>query len=168
MGRSLVQSSPTNCGVSACDRRTSYRRSKPTRAVSHKKCYHFCLYVLWLYCLLTAMSCANTNMENCGWCLQNCTKVLQALKNGEFGSCPEQFAEYKAHCHVQFPYAQVFRPPSTSCQSSPTTESNHISDGKENCVSNWYWLSTPRWWPPHQHYHFANMHSSAHVGDTDL
>jgi peptide alpha-N-acetyltransferase len=68
--------------------------------------------------------------------LQNCTKVLQALKNGEFGSCPEQFAEYKAHCHVQFPYAQVFRPPSTSCQSSPTTESNHISDGKENCVSN--------------------------------
>jgi len=104
----------------------------------------------------------------CCWCLQNCTKVLQALKNGEFGSCPEQVAEYKARCHVQFPYAQVFRPPSTSCQSSPTTESNHISDGKENCVSNWYWLSTPRWWPPHQHYHYANMHSSAHVGDTDL
>lgn len=68
--------------------------------------------------------------------LQNCTEVLQALKNGEFGSCPEQVADYKARCHVQFPYAQVFRPPSTSCQSSPTAESNHISEGKENCVSN--------------------------------
>ena len=31
MGRSLVQSSPTDCGVSECDRGTSYRRPKPTR-----------------------------------------------------------------------------------------------------------------------------------------
>ena len=33
MGRSLVQSSPTDCGVSECDRGTSYRRPKLTRAV---------------------------------------------------------------------------------------------------------------------------------------
>ena len=32
-GRSLVQSSPTECGVSECDRGTSQRRSKPTETV---------------------------------------------------------------------------------------------------------------------------------------
>ncbi|KAJ4450872.1 hypothetical protein ANN_02304, partial [Periplaneta americana] len=67
---------------------------------------------------------------------RNCTKVLQALRNEDFGSCPLQVADYEARCHVQFPYAQVFRPPSTTCQSSPNVESNHISDGKENCISN--------------------------------
>ncbi|XP_021921267.1 N-alpha-acetyltransferase 15, NatA auxiliary subunit isoform X1 [Zootermopsis nevadensis] len=68
--------------------------------------------------------------------LQNCTKVLQALRNEEFGSCPEKVAEYEARCHVQFPHAQVFRPPSAVCQSSPAAETNHISDGKENCINN--------------------------------
>ena len=32
MGRSLVQSSPTDCGVSECDQGTSYGRPKPTMA----------------------------------------------------------------------------------------------------------------------------------------
>jgi hypothetical protein len=33
-GRSLVQTSPTECGVSECDRETSImRRPRPTRAV---------------------------------------------------------------------------------------------------------------------------------------
>jgi hypothetical protein len=31
--RSLVQRSPTECGVSECDRGTSERRPRPTRAV---------------------------------------------------------------------------------------------------------------------------------------
>lgn len=85
----------------------------------------------------TAISLATTLDKDIeGVTLQNCTKVLQALRNEEFGSCPEQVAEYEARCHVRFPYAQVFRPPSTSCHPSPTAESNHISDGKENCVSN--------------------------------
>jgi len=52
MGCSLIHSSPTDCGVSECDRETSYRRPKPTGAVElYKKFYHFCLYVLCLYCL---------------------------------------------------------------------------------------------------------------------
>lgn len=69
--------------------------------------------------------------------LQNCTKILEALKSEEFGSCPAQVADYEARCHLQFPYAQVFRPPSSStCQSSPSAETNHVSDSKENCISN--------------------------------
>jgi hypothetical protein len=32
-GRSLVQRSPTECGVSECDRRTSQKRSRPAKAV---------------------------------------------------------------------------------------------------------------------------------------
>jgi hypothetical protein len=72
-------------------------------------------------------------------------------------------ADYEARCHIRFPYAQVFCPPSTSCQSSPTAESNHISDGKENCVSNWCWPSPARW--PSCPDYFASTHTSAHVGD---
>ncbi|XP_063227902.1 N-alpha-acetyltransferase 15, NatA auxiliary subunit [Bacillus rossius redtenbacheri] len=65
--------------------------------------------------------------------LKTCTKVLTSLKNGEFGSCPTQIAEYKESCHTRFPYAQVFRP-SLSCHA--LSESNHVSEGQENSVSN--------------------------------
>ena len=42
-GWSLVQKSPTECGVSECDRGTSYRRPRPTRAVEpwEKKKHRF-------------------------------------------------------------------------------------------------------------------------------
>ncbi|XP_067000279.2 N-alpha-acetyltransferase 15, NatA auxiliary subunit [Anabrus simplex] len=65
--------------------------------------------------------------------LQNCSKVLQALKNNEFGPCSTQVAEYQAACHIRFPYALLFRPPSAPTQ----CDSNHVTiDGKENCNSN--------------------------------
>jgi len=40
-GRSLVQRSPTECGVSECDLETSTMRHKPTRGLSsYKKNFH--------------------------------------------------------------------------------------------------------------------------------
>jgi len=41
-GRSFIQRSPTECGVSECDRRTSYRRPRPTRScrATKKKTTH--------------------------------------------------------------------------------------------------------------------------------
>jgi hypothetical protein len=36
-GRPLVQRSPTECGVSECDRGTSYRRPRPARAVEPRE-----------------------------------------------------------------------------------------------------------------------------------
>jgi hypothetical protein len=136
--------------------------------ISYKWCINSgCSFFFSLDCLLmNRYQILMLTLRICGWYLQNCTRVLQALRNEEFGSCPEQVAEYEARCRVNFPYAQVFRPPLTICQSSPTAESNHISDGKENCISNWCWPSPSRW-PSHYHY-FASVHSSAQVGDIDL
>jgi hypothetical protein len=36
-GRSLVQRSPTDCGVSECDQGNSYSRSTPYRPSSHER-----------------------------------------------------------------------------------------------------------------------------------
>nr|CAD7442607.1 unnamed protein product [Timema bartmani] len=54
--------------------------------------------------------------------LKTCVKVLQALRNGEFGHCPAAVQDYQVRCHTRFPYAQAFRP------SSPVCDNNHITD----------------------------------------
>nr|CAD7392623.1 unnamed protein product [Timema cristinae] len=55
-------------------------------------------------------------------CILTCVKVLQALRNGEFGHCPAAVQDYQVRCHARFPYAQAFRP------SSPVCDNNHITD----------------------------------------
>ncbi|KAL6435663.1 hypothetical protein ACFW04_005527 [Cataglyphis niger] len=69
-----------------------------------------------------------TNIENLeGVTLQNCTKVLEALRNGDFGHCDDTIADYMAKCHVQFPFATAFRPPEPKAN-------NHQE--KENSIKN--------------------------------
>lgn len=70
-----------------------------------------------------------TNIENLeGVTLQNCTKVLEALRNGDFGHCDDTIADYMAKCHVRFPFATAFRPPEPKAN-------NHQE--KENSIKNW-------------------------------
>nr|CAD7258041.1 unnamed protein product [Timema shepardi] len=54
--------------------------------------------------------------------ISTCVKVLQALRNGEFGHCPAAVQDYQVRCHARFPYAQAFRP------TSPVCDNNHITD----------------------------------------
>lgn len=42
---------------------------------------------------------------------QNCSRVLQALQAGDFGSCSQHLEEYKTKCHKIMKYATLFRPP---------------------------------------------------------
>ncbi|XP_058789166.1 N-alpha-acetyltransferase 15, NatA auxiliary subunit [Phymastichus coffea] len=44
-----------------------------------------------------------------GVSLENCTRVLEALRNGDFGLCEQQLADYTVKCHERFPYATAFR-----------------------------------------------------------
>lgn len=43
--------------------------------------------------------------------IKNCSRVLQALQAGDFGSCPQRIEEYKESSHKLLKYAEVFRPP---------------------------------------------------------
>ena len=53
-----------------------------------------------------------TSLESIyGVTLKNCRKVLEALNNGDFGSCEHVIDEYKARCHDLFPFASAFNPP---------------------------------------------------------
>lgn len=86
----------------------------------------------------------------CAYCevvyiiLQNCTRVLQSLRAGDFGTCEDVTEDYVKKCHGRFPYASAFKPPSTSAPSpvsegggagSPC-ENNHIGNElKDNCHS---------------------------------
>nr|CAD7401189.1 unnamed protein product [Timema poppensis] len=56
--------------------------------------------------------------------LKTCVKVLQALRNGEFGHCPAAVQDYQVRCHARFPYAQAFRPTSPLCDNNHITDSN--------------------------------------------
>lgn len=62
-----------------------------------------------------------------GVTLQNCTKVLEALRNGDFGHCDDTIDDYMARCHAQFPFATAFRPPEPKAN-------NHQE--KENSIKN--------------------------------
>ncbi|XP_003703292.1 N-alpha-acetyltransferase 15/16 isoform X2 [Megachile rotundata] len=70
-----------------------------------------------------------TNIDNLeGVTLENCTKVLESMRNGDFGDCDTAIADFMAKCHKRFPYATAFRPPETK----PTT--NHQET--ENSIKN--------------------------------
>ncbi|XP_011499374.1 PREDICTED: N-alpha-acetyltransferase 15, NatA auxiliary subunit [Ceratosolen solmsi marchali] len=48
--------------------------------------------------------------------LENCTKILEALRNGDFGLCEQAIADYTSKCHERFPYATAFHPPESKQQ----------------------------------------------------
>ncbi|XP_070168263.1 N-alpha-acetyltransferase 15, NatA auxiliary subunit [Polyergus mexicanus] len=87
------------------------------------------LYVLDSSAQTKALSLA-TSIENLeeGVTLQNCTKVLEALRNGDFGHCDDTIADYMTRCHARFPFATAFRPP------EPPKANNHQE--KENSIQN--------------------------------
>jgi len=86
------------------------------------------LYVLDPSAQMKALSLVTSIEELEGMTLQNCTKVLDALRNGDFGHCDDTIADYMTKCHVRFPFATAFRPP------EPKTN-NHQE--KENSIKNW-------------------------------
>ncbi|XP_076767134.1 N-alpha-acetyltransferase 15/16 isoform X1 [Xylocopa sonorina] len=72
-----------------------------------------------------------TNIEDLeGVTIFNCTKVLEALRDGDFGHCDSTIADYMAKCHKQFPYATAFRPP----EAKMTGTMKHQE--KENSIKN--------------------------------
>ncbi|XP_046747968.1 N-alpha-acetyltransferase 15, NatA auxiliary subunit [Diprion similis] len=52
--------------------------------------------------------------------LETCTRVLEALRNEDFGICEQAIADYTTQCEKHFPYATAFRPPE-----SYTATTNH-------------------------------------------
>lgn len=85
------------------------------------------LYVLDPSAQPKALSLVTSIEELEGVTLKNCTKVLEALRNGDFGDCNATIADYMAKCHEQFPFATAFRP--------PEPKANHQE--KENSIKNW-------------------------------
>lgn len=66
--------------------------------------------------------------------LQTCSKVLEGLREGEFGHCDAQADDYMVRCRARFPYAQIFRPPVPASESSspvntdaPNNHENYIN-----------------------------------------
>lgn len=56
--------------------------------------------------------------------LQGCTDVYNSLRNGNFGACETETADYKVQCQKHYPFATVFKD-----QSLITAMENHkISD----------------------------------------
>lgn len=79
------------------------------------------------------------------FCPQTCSKVLEALRDGEdFGECEAQAEDYMVRCRARFPYAQIFRPPvpASSESSSPVSASADLSNNHENYI-NWWGCNTP-------------------------
>lgn len=60
--------------------------------------------------------------------LKNCSRVLQALQAGDFGSCPQHIEEYKQSSHKIMKYAAVFRPPPPPPQQEMDTSDNIASE----------------------------------------
>ncbi|KAG5833095.1 N-alpha-acetyltransferase 16, NatA auxiliary subunit-like [Anguilla rostrata] len=56
--------------------------------------------------------------------VQSCSKVLEALLDGSFGSCPSQAEEYRVACHRLFPLATTFMPPVTEDDKGSTPRNN--------------------------------------------
>lgn len=66
--------------------------------------------------LSLVINCCDDENENkkgglVGVNLNNCTRILEALRNNDFGPCDEAIDKYIAKCHIRFPYAEAFRPP---------------------------------------------------------
>lgn len=64
--------------------------------------------------------------------LKNCTNVLKALTNGDFGECKSEIEIFTNKCHKLFPYTAIFKPSTSSAPS----ENNHLPPDQENCNSN--------------------------------
>ncbi|XP_059484452.1 N-alpha-acetyltransferase 15, NatA auxiliary subunit [Neocloeon triangulifer] len=69
--------------------------------------------------------------------LKNCSSVLLALVNGDFGSCEAQAKDYKTRCHQRFPYALIFGfPVPESLVALASSENNSDSiHNHENCIN---------------------------------
>ncbi|XP_076628904.1 N-alpha-acetyltransferase 15/16 isoform X1 [Colletes latitarsis] len=61
--------------------------------------------------------------------LQDCTKVLESLRNGELGSfLPSLLDDFVVRCHKRFPYATAFRPPETKVTANHQEKENFIKN----------------------------------------
>lgn len=70
-----------------------------------------------------------TNIDGLeGVTLQYCTKVLEALRCGDFGHCETAITEYTAKCHKLYPYATAFRPPETKVTIKNQEKENSIKN----------------------------------------
>ncbi|XP_043268220.1 N-alpha-acetyltransferase 15, NatA auxiliary subunit [Venturia canescens] len=65
-----------------------------------------------------------------GVTLSICVRVLDSLRNNEFGACETTIAEYMEKCHKRFTYATAFRPPEAT-----KTTSNLNHQDKENSIT---------------------------------
>lgn len=70
-----------------------------------------------------------TNIENLeGVTLENCTKVLESMRNGDFSDCDAAITDFMAKCHKRFPYATAFRPPETKATTNHQEKENSIKN----------------------------------------
>ncbi|XP_033327720.1 N-alpha-acetyltransferase 15/16 isoform X1 [Megalopta genalis] len=69
-----------------------------------------------------------TSIDNLeGVTIPICTKVLEALRAGDFGDCENTIADYVTKCHKRFPYATAFW---------PETKATANHQEKENSIKN--------------------------------
>lgn len=66
------------------------------------------------------------DMENA--CIEDCTKVFECLRCGEFGECEEQLKTFKERCHKRFKYACLF--------SEAKSEENHGDEVPDTQTAN--------------------------------
>lgn len=69
----------------------------------------------------------NFNNQIKGVTIENCFEVLEAMRNGDLGSCDKEMASFLTKCQELFPYATVFRQAHEN-NVGPTTNSvaNHV------------------------------------------
>ncbi|KAG8180877.1 hypothetical protein JTE90_015802 [Oedothorax gibbosus] len=72
----------------------------------------------------------NFNNQTTGVTIQCCVEVLEAMRNGDLGSCDKELASFLAKCRELFPYAAVF----TLHQQTP--HENNIGPPTNNSVAN--------------------------------
>lgn len=61
----------------------------------------------------------NLNNQMKGVSIQNCADVLEALRNGDLGSCDNEVTSFIAKCQELFPYATVFQSVTDKSSSTP-------------------------------------------------
>lgn len=70
---------------------------------------------------------------------QNCTEVLEAVRDGQLGEGQQKAAEaYRAVCHKLYPYTLAFMPPGYQDNSTTTTISANgdLSAGEHDEMAN--------------------------------
>ncbi|KAK0183435.1 hypothetical protein PV327_001478 [Microctonus hyperodae] len=63
-----------------------------------------------------------------GVILNNCTRVLDSLRNNDFGNCEAAIEDYIEKCHKRFPYATAFRPPENKINVNHQDKENSIKN----------------------------------------